>query len=84
MTSYTVTSDSPAVDAVAVTPHDTNDLAAPTRALYVGTGGDVEVIMLNGSSAVVFANVPSGAILPIRVSRVLDGNTGADDILALY
>lgn len=84
MSSYTITSESPATDALVVTPHDTNDLSTPCRALYIGTGGAVEVITLDGSSAVVFANVPSGAVLPVRVSRVLDGNTTADDILALY
>lgn len=76
--------DEPAYDAASVTPHDTNDLSGGVaRALYVGTTGDVEVIMAGGTT-VVFSSVPAGYILPIRVSRVKAANTTASDILALY
>lgn len=74
----------PAVYAVAVTPDDDADLANVSRALYVGGAGDVEVHMLGSRTAVVFSAVPAGTILPIRVRRVLDGNTTATLILNLY
>lgn len=53
-----------------------------TRALYVGTGGDVTVTMAAGTS-VTFADVPAGTILPIQVTHVT-AVSGAADILALY
>lgn len=70
---------------VAVTPSDTADLGAPCRALFVGTGGDVAVMGLStGAASVTYKNVPSGSILPIQVSRVLETDTTASDIIALY
>lgn len=73
----------PATQAVAVTPSDATVLTT-TRALWVGTGGDVAVTMLSGD-AVTFANVPSGSLLPIRVTKVLaTGTVTADDIVALW
>jgi hypothetical protein len=73
-----------AYKAVAVSPHDTNDLAAPCRSLYVGGAGNVEVIMEGDTDAVVFSAVPAGTVLPIRVSRVRAASTTATLILALY
>lgn len=79
----TVNNSDPAEYAVAVTPHDTTALSPQPRALYVGVSGDVTVTMAGGGDAA-FLNVPSGAILPIRVSKVLDTGTDATDIVALY
>ncbi len=76
--------DWPATRAAAVTPHDTNELDCVTRGIFVGTGGDLAVVMADDSAAVTFTNVPNGTILPIRVKQVLDTGTDADDILALY
>jgi hypothetical protein len=77
--------DSPAWEAVAVTPSDEADISlAPCRALYVGGAGDVAVVMAGGEAAVTFAGVTAGAILPIRVDRVNSTNTTATAIVALY
>lgn len=73
----------PAVHAVAVTTHDTNELGYVTRALYVGGAGNVEVVM-QGGETVVFSAVPVGAVLPIRVKQVKATGTTATLILALY
>lgn len=73
-----------AVDAVAVTPNDSADLTnGECRALYVGMGGNVSLDVGN-STAVVFSNVPSGGILPIRAKRVRSTSTTATNIVALY
>lgn len=77
--------ESPAGAAYDVTP--TDDTAVGTyapRALYVGTGGDLAVVMADQSSNVTFKNVPSGSILPVRVWSVQSTDTTATDILALY
>lgn len=74
----------PAVYATAITPHDDNDLAFVSRALYIGGEGDVEVHMQGNRTAVVFSAVPAGTILPIRVRRVLAGNTTATLIVSMH
>lgn len=81
----------PAATAVAVTPHDTNDLAdvavgsdtvSVTAALYIGTAGALKVITGQGDT-VTFGNVEAG-ILPLQVTRVFSTGTAATNIVALY
>lgn len=74
----------PARNAAAVTPSDTVDLAELTRGLYVGGTGDVTVNMADTGSAVKFAAVPAGTLLPIRASRVKSTGTTATDIVAVW
>lgn len=68
--------------AVDVTPSDSATIP-PTRALYVGSGGDIKATLSLGGTAV-FVGVPSGTILPIQAVRVWSDSTTASDILALY
>jgi hypothetical protein len=71
-----------------------NDLGG--AALYVGTGGDVAVVMsgvldISGGSTnlssndvdVIFKNVPSGTFLPIAVDFLCDTGTTASNILKI-
>ncbi len=71
----------PATLAEAVTASDSTMLTA-TRALFVGTGGDVAVTMAGGGD-VTFTNVPNGTLLPISVTKVLATGTDGADIVAL-
>lgn len=76
---------SPAVKAVAVTPaNDTTLTNGPCRALFIGVGGDVNVILDNDTAAVVFKNCYSGQVLPIAVASVQSTSTTATNIVALY
>ncbi|MCU6454362.1 hypothetical protein LPN01_09745 [Sphingomonas sp. A2-49] len=77
----------PGERAKAVAPSDTVDLTETPKALYVGTGGDIAMIGDNeatGAAAVVWRNVPAGAIVPFRPRRVLATGTTAADMLAIY
>lgn len=74
---------SPLTHAVAVTPHNTNELEYVTRALYVGATGDVKVTMQD-SGEVTFVDVPTGTTLPIRVTKVFATGTDASSIVALW
>ena len=56
---------------------------AVTKALYVGTGGDVTVTMVGGQ-VVTHSNVPSGAILPIQVTQVRSTSTTASNIIGWW
>lgn len=51
-----------------------------TRALWIGTGGDV-TLTTKGGNTVTFANVPDGTLLPVRATHVTAAT--ASDILAL-
>lgn len=73
----------PATHAASVSPSDSEELTAVSRALYVGGAGDVEVVM-KGGQTVVFSAVPAGSLLPIRVKQVKETNTTATLILNLY
>jgi hypothetical protein len=75
--SATWTSD----NAAAVTVSDTAVLPDVTRALYVGTSGDVKVRMASGVDCTFTA---VSGILPIQVDMVYDTGTDADGIVALY
>lgn len=68
--------------AAAVTPHDTNPLADPVSALYIGGAGNVKVVMENGET-VTFIAIPVGTILPIAVLRVFNTDTTATNIIGL-
>lgn len=71
-----------AYDAATVTPNDSADIPV-TRALYIGTGGNLRVTTAYGTD-LVFPALPSGFILPIQVTRVWASNTVASGIVALY
>lgn len=70
----------PGHGAVAVTPSDATVLPV-TRALYIGTTGNVAVRMADGMT-ITFTTVPVG-ILPIQVDMVMSTNTTASNIIAL-
>jgi hypothetical protein len=67
----------------AITPDNDASLHHTTRELYVGTGGDIALVMKYGDS-LLLKNVPSGARLPYRVNKVLEAGTTAEDIIGLY
>lgn len=54
-----------------------------TRAVYVGTAGDIAVTMADGDDAL-FRNVLGGTILPIRIREIRAQGTTADDIVGLW
>lgn len=76
--------DHPAYNAEVVTPDNTTELTNVSRALYVGVGGDVSVQMAVTGTAIVFKNVPTGTILPIRIRRVNSTATTATNMVSLY
>ena len=80
----TTQTSTPALDAVAVTPHDTTLLTNPTdiRGIFVGVAGDVSLQCASG--AVVFKGCYAGQVLPVKCSRVNSTSTTATDMVALY
>lgn len=74
--------DGPATDAFAITPNDSADLVQVTRGLFVGAGGDVVIVTRAGTTAT-FTNIQGGAVLPLRVRRILATGTTASGIIGL-
>ena len=73
----------PPEEAAAIAPDDAADLAFATRALYVGTGGDVRLRMLGGGE-VALTNLASGSLIPIRAIKVFATGTNANGLIGLW
>ena len=67
----------------AVTPHDTNDLAAVADAFWVGTSGHIAVITAGGDT-ITLNSAAAGVVHTIRVKRIKSTGTTASNIVALY
>ena len=74
--------DGPAVDGFAIAPSDGTPLAETTRALYVGGTGDLTLVLAGGTE-LAFANVPAGALLPVRATAVKATGTTATNLVGL-
>lgn len=74
--------ESPGYFAAEITPNDSIDLPTTSRALYVGTGGDISLTMAGGHT-VTLRNV-AGGFVPLRVSRIHATGTTATDIVAVW
>ena len=72
---------------VSVTPSDTVDITGinpnTPATLFVGTGGNIQVITIGGST-LILKNIADGSFLPIQVTRVMATSTTATDIVALF
>ncbi|MEQ1770388.1 MAG: hypothetical protein ABL879_11165 [Devosia sp.] len=77
-----VSSVAPAANAFAITPNDSTDLEELCRALYVGSAGNISVVLKLGAT-VTFVGVPAGSILPVRAVRVRATGTTAGSLLGL-
>ena len=75
--------------ATKVNPSDTSNISESTEApksgvvLYVGTKGNLKVLTVGGDE-VTFTNIQDGSFIPVQVVRVLDSDTTADNIIALW
>lgn len=78
------TLEGPASRAAAITPDDDVDLSEPSRAVYIGSAGDLTVEMLAGGPPVTFAAAPAGLLLPIRVRKVMATGTTASQIISIF
>lgn len=83
MTNRTPGITAPSGSAEEVTPNDSADLTYETRALWVGGAGNINLDTADGQT-VVFAGIPAGTILPVRVKRIRATSTTATNIVAMY
>lgn len=73
---------SPATTGFAVTPADGTDLPEVTRAIYVGTSGDVAAVLASGAE-LIFTGVAGGTVLPVRLRRIKATGTTAGTLVGL-
>lgn len=52
--------------------------------IYVGTGGDIALVLKGSSTAVTYHNVPSGSWMPVNAIQVLSTGTTASDIVRVF
>ena len=60
-----------------------HSLGATYEAFYIGVGGDISLDCATSGSDIVFKNVASGQLLPVRATVVNATNTTATNIVAL-
>ena len=73
----------PARGGFAITTSDSADLLAETRAIYVGSAGDLVAVLASGDE-VTFVGLAGGTVLPVRAKRVKATGTTAGDLVGLY
>lgn len=56
--------------------YSNNDLPYMPRSVWVGSGGDITVVMRDGTTGVI-PNIPDGSLLPICPLKITTGTAGA-------
>jgi hypothetical protein len=74
----------PASNGFAITPVDNVAFVTNPRGIYVGTTGDLAVIMAQDSATTLFKAVPAGSLLPISVKVVMSTNTTASNLVGVF
>ncbi len=80
---YSDNPSAPAAQCFSIIPDDEDGLTHATKAIYVGTAGDLAIVPLRGSQVVTFRNVPAGGLLDVRAKAVMATGTTAADLVAL-
>lgn len=76
--------EGPATDGFAIIPANSTVFAQPTRAIYVGSAGNLCVQMAASTNTVLtFVGIAAGTTIPIRVSIVFS-NTTANSLVGLF
>lgn len=78
--------DSIAYDAFTITANDSVTFSQPTRAVYVGSSGNVHVEMVSydgSNTELTFVGAVAGSVLPIRIQKVF-ANTTANNLIGLF
>jgi hypothetical protein len=71
----------PAREAFAVIPKDTGELTRATKAIYVGTGGDIVLRAVGSEEDVTLRNVATGSVIAIRLRAVRATGTTAANLV---
>jgi hypothetical protein len=73
----------PSDNCFAITPDDLNELPYLTKAVYIGSDGDLVACVGDSTTPVTFRNLVAGSVLDIRVRIVKLSGTTAGDLVGL-
>lgn len=73
----------PSENCFAINPDDNNELPFLTKAIYIGSGGDLVMLIGKSQTPVTFRNVLAGSVLDVRVRAVKSTGTTAADLVGL-
>jgi len=74
----------PFKNAVAVTPHNVDELPVIPTSIYIGTGGTLIARAMDSSADVTYKNLPSGSELQGRFRYIRATGTTCADIIAQW
>lgn len=80
--SFADNSETPCRAPYAITPHDIDTLPVLPKGIYVGTGGDVTLRGVDGSTDVTYRNLPDASYLNVRALHVRATGTTATHLIA--
>lgn len=66
-----------------ITPDDVAELPHLTKAIYIGQGGDLVLLLGSSQNPVTFRNTVAGSILDVRVRAVKSTGTTAGNLVGL-
>lgn len=66
-----------------IVPSDTDELPAVTTKLWVGSTGDISVILAGDTVAVILKSIPAGTMLDLRIKQVKASGTTASNMVGL-
>ena len=72
----------PPNNAFAVTPSDASVFAKQTKQIWVGTTGNLAVLMWGDTVSVILTSVPAGTMLSLSVQKILATGTTASNMIA--
>lgn len=82
-TTLSTTWASPYRRGFAITPHDTNELTAVTRAIHVGGAGNIALTTVGGDSFTL-TGLAAGDWVPVQAKIVKSTGTTATSLIGLY
>ncbi len=65
----------------AIVPNDTEQLALVPKGIYVGTGGDIVLRGIDGTTDVIYRNLPDASFVAVRALYVRATGTTAADLV---
>jgi hypothetical protein len=81
-TSLPVDMTNPGLDAFAIVPDDSTTLPNVTRAIYIGSAGNLSCVTMAGTTVTV-QNLGAGTVLSLRVLQVRATGTTARGLLGI-